>query len=159
MARRSKPYSLYEQKERQRRKKSDLARTMDKIDREIRKSARTANRISKSYAKTTRMETSKSNSSGCLVGIISTFFLFVGVSTAVFAVLLVLLFSYAFSPVLTAVVIFAIITGVAWWKIKKDEKKRKIEEQNNEFFEEKNENSDSAIENFKTSDISPRRGS
>lgn len=159
MARRSKPYSLYEQKERQRRKKSDLARTMDKIDREIRKSARTANRISKSYSKTTRRETSKSNSPGCLVGIFSTFFLFVGVSTAVFAILLVLLFSFAFSPILTAVVIFAIITGAAWWKIKKDEKKRKIEEQNNEFFEEKNGNSDSAIENFESFANSPRRGS
>lgn len=140
MARRSKPYSLYEQKERQRRKKSDLTRTMDKIDREIRKSVRTANRISKSYAKTTRRETPKSNSPGCLVGMISTFFLFVGVSIAVFAILLVLLFSFAISPILTAVVIFVIITGAAWWKIKKDEKKSKMEEQNSEIFEEKDEN-------------------
>lgn len=159
MARRSKPYSLYEQKERRRRKKSDLTRTMDKIDREIRKSARTASRISKSYAKTTRRETSKSNSPGCLVGMISTFFLFVGVSIAVFAILLVLLFSFAISPILTAVVIFVIITGAAWWKIKKDEKKSKMEEQNSKIFEEKDENSNSVIENFEGSDNLPRRGS
>ena len=158
MARRSKPYSLYEQKERRRRKKSDLTRTMDKIDREIRKSARTASRISKSYAKTTRRETSKSNSPGCLVGMISTFFLFVGVSIAVFAILLVLLFSCAISPILTAVVIFVIITGAAWWKIKKDEKKSKMEEQNSKIFEEKDENSNSVIENFESSDNLPRRG-
>lgn len=89
--------------------------------------------------------TSQKNSPGCLVGLISTVCLFVAVSLAIFLIFLVLLFGFAVNPVLTVIVILAVIVGSVWWKSKKGEKKRKIEEQNSDFFETKSEIANSPI--------------
>lgn len=100
----------------------------------------------------------KKNSPGCLAAALYTLLLF-PLTIAIFFAILGLIFLFLAKPFWGIVAITVIIAISFWVAKKKDEKKRKIEEQNNEFFEEKNENSDSAIENFKTSDISPRRGS